>query len=177
MDQRVEDRAWVYFGSASASELLAGSVAATSLGRLRHVAWRAAGDVNGDGYSDVILGPRPTSAARRTRDARTSSTASAYRARCPISLDRGERTPGVRRIGLLGRHGRDVNGGRVRGRDRGARFYDNGQTDEGRAYVYFGSAAGLAATAAWTAESDQDGASFGWSVAPAGTSTGTGTRT
>ena len=37
----------------------------------------------------------------------------------------------------------------------GAPLYDNGQTDEGRAYVYHGSAAGLAATPTWTAESNQ----------------------
>ena len=56
----------------------------------------------------------------------------------------------------------------------GASYYDNGQTDEGRAYVYHGSAAGLSATAAWTAESDQAGAYFGGSVATAGDVNGDG---
>ena len=37
----------------------------------------------------------------------------------------------------------------------GALYYDNGQTDEGRAYVYHGSASGLSSTATWTAEGDQ----------------------
>src|SRR6266568_780792 len=50
----------------------------------------------------------------------------------------------------------------------GAPFYDNGQTDEGRAFVYLGSASGLATTPAWTAESDQASALFGFSVATAG---------
>lgn len=45
---------------------------------------------------------------------------------------------------------------------------DNGQTDEGRAFVYLGSAAGLSAVADWTAESDQASAQFGFSVATAG---------
>ena len=37
----------------------------------------------------------------------------------------------------------------------GAPDYDNGQADEGRAFVYHGAAAGLSASPAWTAESDQ----------------------
>jgi hypothetical protein len=63
----------------------------------------SAGDVNGDGYSDVIVG--------------------AYR------------------------------------------LFDNGQTDEGRAFVYHGSASGLSTTPNWTAESNQASAqssAFQW---------------
>ena len=68
----------------------------------------------------------------------------------------------------------DVNGDGYTDVIVGAYAYDNGQTDEGRAFVYLGSAAGLATTAAWTAESDQDGASFGNSVATAGDVNGDG---
>jgi len=50
----------------------------------------------------------------------------------------------------------------------GAPGYDNGQSNEGRAYVYHGSSVGLWSSAAWTAESNQEGASFGYSVASAG---------
>jgi hypothetical protein len=56
----------------------------------------------------------------------------------------------------------------------GARSFDNGETDEGRAFVYLGSASGLATTAAWTAESNQAGAYFGQSVASAGDVNGDG---
>jgi hypothetical protein len=55
-----------------------------------------------------------------------------------------------------------------------ADLYDNGQTNEGRAYVYHGSASGLSLTANWTAESDQAGAFFGVSVAAAGDVNGDG---
>ena len=56
----------------------------------------------------------------------------------------------------------------------GARLFDNGQSDEGRAFLYLGSASGLAAGAAWTAEPDQAGARLGQSVADAGDVNGDG---
>ncbi|MBL0201184.1 MAG: FG-GAP repeat protein [Chitinophagaceae bacterium] len=75
--------------------------------------WEAAGDVNGDGYSDVIIG--------------------AYA------------------------------------------FDDGANTDEGRAFVYHGAAAGLNATPNSTPDdADQIGAWFGWSVASAGDVNGDG---
>ncbi len=50
----------------------------------------------------------------------------------------------------------------------GAENFDNGQTDEGRAFLYLGSASGLTASPSWTAESDQAYARFGHSVSSAG---------
>jgi len=52
--------------------------------------------------------------------------------------------------------------------------YDNGETDEGRAYVYIGSAAGLMTDPVWTAEGNQATARFGWSVGTAGDVNGDG---
>ena len=39
--------------------------------------------------------------------------------------------------------------------------FDNGQTDEGKAWVYLGSAGGLDGTAPWSTEGDRAGASLG----------------
>ena len=55
----------------------------------------------------------------------------------------------------------DVNGDGYSDIVVGANGYDNGQADEGRAYVYLGSASGLATAAAWTAERNQASATFG----------------
>ena len=56
----------------------------------------------------------------------------------------------------------------------GAYEYDNGQTNEGAAFVYHGSASGLSALADWTMESDQEFSQFGWSVSTAGDVNGDG---
>ena len=68
----------------------------------------------------------------------------------------------------------DVNGDGYDDVIVGAQYYDNGQTNEGRAYVYYGSTTGLSTTAAWTAESNQEGAGFGGSVSSAGDVNGDG---
>ena len=50
----------------------------------------------------------------------------------------------------------------------GAPGFDGGEVDEGRVFLFRGSAAGLSVTPSWTAESNQAGAQFGAAVAPAG---------
>ena len=56
----------------------------------------------------------------------------------------------------------------------GAPLYDNGQTDEGRAFMYQGLLGGSGTTAIWTAEGDQAGAQFGGAIAAAGDVDGNG---
>ena len=69
----------------------------------------------------------------------------------------------------------DVNGDGYSDVIVGARFYDNGKTDEGRAFVYHGGSTGLTTGSAdWTAESDQAEARFGVSVSTAGDVNGDG---
>jgi hypothetical protein len=62
----------------------------------------------------------------------------------------------------------DVNGDGYADVIVGAAYFDNGQVDEGRAFVYHGSATGPSATPDWTAEPDDVGAWFGSGVGLAG---------
>ena len=49
-----------------------------------------------------------------------------------------------------------------------APYFDNGQTDEGKVFLYSGGQSGLATTPSWTAEGDQDGCLFGLVVSRVG---------
>ena len=62
----------------------------------------------------------------------------------------------------------DVNGDGYDDVAVGAQFYDNGETDEGGVWVYFGSPAGPDTAADWHAESNQTNAQMGYSVDGAG---------
>jgi hypothetical protein len=68
----------------------------------------------------------------------------------------------------------DVNGDGFSDIMVGAPYYENGQVSEGRAFLYLGSASGLAATPAWTVEGDVENAALGGSVATAGDVDGDG---
>jgi hypothetical protein len=124
-----------------------------------------AGDVNGDGYDDVIVGAYLAGRAfvYHGSPAGLSTTAD-------WTAESQEAAWFGYSVGTAG----DVTGDGYDDVIVGAIFYDNGQTDEGRAFVYQGSAAGLSTTPDWTAESDQDGARFGTSVGTTGDVNGDG---
>jgi hypothetical protein len=68
----------------------------------------------------------------------------------------------------------DVNGDGYNDVIVGAFNYSNGEENEGKVFVYYGSASGLNATPDWTAESNQSGAELGYSVGAAGDVNGDG---
>jgi hypothetical protein len=126
-----------------------------------------AGDVNNDGYDDVIVG------ASHYDNGEVDGGAAFVYLGSPEGL---QSTPawsaeGEQAGAWFGRSvagAGDVNDDGYDDVIVGARLYDNGQVDEGRAYVYLGNATGLDSEPIWTAESDQAGALFGWRVETAG---------
>ncbi len=68
----------------------------------------------------------------------------------------------------------DVNGDGYADIVVGAPYYTNGQSNEGRAYAYYGATSGLSVTANWTFESDLTECELGWNAASAGDVNGDG---
>jgi len=132
----------------------------------------AAGDVNGDGYSDVIVGD-----AIYTSGEWHEGAAFVYHG-SPSGLSTtadwtAEGNQFNANLGSVGAAG-DVNGDGYDDVIVGAMNYDNGQVDEGRAFVYFGSPSGLSEVPDWTAEGGQEKDGFGGSVGTAGDVNGDG---
>ena len=169
-----EGRAYVYLGSPAG---LAGTAAWTAepdrASAMFGVSVSTAGDVNGDGYSDVIVGARLYFNYHIQEGAAFVYLGSASGlAASPAWTAESDQPYAL--FGCSVAAAGDVNGDGYSDVIVGAYGYDNGETDEGRAYVYLGSPSGLATSAAWTAECNQDNAHFGWSVSGAGDVDGDG---
>jgi hypothetical protein len=132
-----------------------------------------AGDVNGDGYDDVIVGARYYSNGQEFEGAAFVYHGSPGGPSITADWTAESHQADAWFGGSVGSAG-DVNGDGYDDVIVGAYNYDFGQEDEGRAFVYQGSADGLSVTPDWTAESDQRFAYFGYSVGAAGDVNGDG---
>src|SRR5262249_6340999 len=133
----------------------------------------SAGDVNGDGFEDVIVGASYYS-NDQTIEGRAylylgSATGLAANPAWTPESDQANAQFG-RSVATAG----DVNGDGYSDVIVGVYQDSNAQLFEVRPFLYLGPASGLCSTADWTAESDQEGAQFGFSVATAGDVNGDG---
>ena len=179
-----EGKAFVYLGSATGLSCGAGCpVDATAA-----AAWTfesdqnnaelgaavgAAGDVNGDGFDDVIVG------AHQYDDILSDEGKAWVFLGSPAGLSASPAWSAVggqtgARFGRDAYTAGDVNDDGYDDVIVGAYRHDNGQTDEGRAYLYLGSATGLASAPAWTTESDQASTDYGYGARTAGDLNGDG---
>ncbi len=173
-DETDEGRAYVYYGSALGTSAIADWTSESDQGEA-HFGYQAetAGDVNGDGYTDVIVG-----ALHYNNGEIDEGRAYVYHgsaAGLNTTADwMAESNQAGARFGNSASTAGDVNGDGYADVIVGAKRYDNGETDEGRAYVYYGSADGLNGTADWIAEGNQNDAHFGRPVSAAGDVNGDG---
>jgi FG-GAP-like repeat/FG-GAP repeat len=172
--QTDEGRAFVYHGSPSGLDATpAWTAESDQASGAFGLSAATAGDVNGDGFSDVIVG-----ALAYDNGEPDEGRAFVYHGSAAglgaTAVWTAEANQATTEFGATVATAGDVNGDGFSDVIIGASVYDNGQSDEGRAFVYHGSAAGLGATAAWTAESDQANARLGNAVATAGDVNGDG---
>lgn len=172
--QSDEGRAYIYHGSASGpGTIVAWTAEANQANAYFGYSVSGAGDVNGDGYADIIVGSYgyTNGQANEGRAYVYHGSASGIGATSAWTAE-GNQASALFGLSVAGAG--DVNGDGYCDIIVGARGYDNGQSDEGRAFVYHGSASGLSTTSAWTAEGDQASAKFGCCVAGAGDVNGDG---
>jgi hypothetical protein len=172
--QTYEGGASVYHGSASGisttvSAILESNQVNANLG----YSVAGAGDVNGDGYSDIIVGAHGYDNGQSDEGAAFVYHGSANGLSTSASAMLESNQAGAQ-MGYSVSTAGDVNGDGYSDVVVGAHGYDNGQTDEGAAFIYYGSASGLSTSAAVMLESDQVSAYLGYSVAGAGDVNGDG---
>src|SRR5207249_3744254 len=109
----------------------------------------SAGDVNGDAFGDVVIG-----ANLYDHGETDEGGAFLYQGSTTMRWTAESNQAGAafgRSVSSAG----DVNGDGYSDVIVGAATFDNGEVNEGRAYVYLGSSTGLQSLPAWTAESNQ----------------------
>jgi hypothetical protein len=133
----------------------------------------AAGDVNGDGYGDVIVGA-PTFSDGQSGEgvAHVYLGSATGLAMLPAAVLQGDQSNAG--FGASVSSAGDVDADGFDDVLVGAPKFVDGQTLEGHAFLYRGSAGGVESTPAWTAEKNQAFASLGISVAGAGDLDGDG---
>ena len=131
-------------------------------------------DVTGDGYDELIVG------APMSFDGAAAQTGAAHVYRGgPGGLNNSALWTiwGPHEFSSFGHSvswAGDVNADGLADVIVGAPHFDNGQIDEGAAYVYLGTSAGISTAPAWSWEGGVEGALFGWDVANVGDVDGDG---
>ena len=157
------NQAYIYYGSATTMSTTASTTLTGTASTLFGKSVSSAGDVNGDGFSDVIVGaPTANNAFVYLGSANGVSTT-------PQWTGTGAGEYG----GTVGTAG-DVNGDGYSEITVGASQFDNGHTNEGAGYVYYGSSTGTVSTGAWSNEGNQNNAQYGHRISTAGDVNGDG---
>lgn len=146
--------------------------AVSNRGYGRSAAW--AGDVNGDGYSDVIVGEPMYTEVGEPQEGRVLVYPGGPLglAKLPERIIEGDGWTAY--FGWAVATAGDVNGDGYSDVSVGAKSFRNGELSEGKAFVFYGHPDGLVKEPAWTFEGNQEDAFLGYSVGTAGDVDGDG---
>ncbi|HLP10963.1 MAG TPA: FG-GAP-like repeat-containing protein [Flavobacteriales bacterium] len=169
-----EGKAFVYYGSASGIDATVDWTYETNVdSSLLGFSVSSAGDVNNDGFSDVIIGAiQFTNGQSKEGIAYVFHGSAAGLSATPNTTLEGNVANAA--FGWSVSTAGDVNGDQFDDVIVAAAYYTNGQLEEGAAYVFHGSAAGVSTTAAWLTESNQLESYYGENVSWAGDVNGDG---
>jgi hypothetical protein len=131
-----------------------------------------AGDVNGDGYSDVIVGSYAYSKGQTVDGAIYIYSGSA--AGLNLTSVKIESKQVDAQLGFSAASAGDVNGDGYSDIIVGSPTFSHGEAYEGAAFIFKGSATGISTTASDTLEANQSNSFYGHSVASAGDVNGDG---
>lgn len=172
--QTDEGKVYLFYGTSTVPASAANwSVESNQSGAFFGVSVAGLGDVNGDGFSDIIVGAR----AYDNGFTDEGQAFAYYGSPTGLPLTPNWTAKGGQanaQFGISVSSAGDVNGDGYCDAIVGAYLYDHPTTDEGAAFVYYGSSTGLSPTANWTAESNIASSFFGYSVSSAGDVNGDG---
>ena len=173
-DQNNEGRVFLFPGGAAGPSTTAGWATEGGQAQAQYgYAISGAGDVNGDGYSDVLVSASLFDNGQMDEGRVSLYLGSAAGLQMVPSWSAEGDQAGAG-FGISVSSAGDVNGDGYGDVLVGAWTFDNGEIDEGRAFLYLGSSSGLSATPAWTVEGDQTNALLGEEVSSAGDVNGDG---
>jgi FG-GAP repeat len=169
-----EGRVFAYYGSSTGPDTAFNwSAESNQTAAEFGISISTAGDVNGDGYSDVIIGAEkfdvPAIDAGKIFVYNGSASGLSALPNWTYSETQASANLGYS-VSLAG----DVNGDGYSDIIASAISYDNGETNEGKVYLFYGGSTGINVTPDWSAEGNQSEANFGSSVFTAGDVNGDG---
>jgi len=139
--QTDEGAAFVYFGSSTGLNLTPTMLEVNQGSARFGTSVSGAGDINGDGYADIIVGAYQYDNGETNEGAAFVYFGSSSGLNPTPTMLEGNQAGALFGVSVSGAG--DINGDGYADIIVGAYQYDNGQTDEGAAFVYFGSSTGL----------------------------------
>ncbi len=164
-----EGMAFVYYGSSTGPSTTADWMGeGNQIGAWYGVSVSSAGDMNGDGYSDIIVGANYYDYSGNSNEGTAFVYYGSSTGLSTTADWTGKSNQASANYGWSVSSAGDVNGDGYSDIIIGASYYENGQINEGAAFLYYGSSSGPSITADWMGESNQESANYGWSVSSAG---------